>query len=90
MLVVGGLTNGHIGSMIQPLELTKNQRRKKRRKEGRITSEHLKVILKGFTSVYLSDPPCKDGNARFTTVPLKLQSNQKCERYCYFSVSKGC
>ena len=69
MLVVGGLTNGHIGSMIQPLELTKNQRRKKRRKEGRITSEHLKV---GFISVYLSDPPCKDGNARFTTVPLKL------------------
>ncbi|XP_023345112.1 uncharacterized protein LOC111714277 isoform X3 [Eurytemora carolleeae] len=44
MLVVGGLTNGHIGSMIQPLELTKNQRRKKRRKEGRITSEHLKNV----------------------------------------------
>ena len=71
MLVVGGLTNGHVGSMIQPLELTKNQRRKKRRKEGRITSEHLKVILEGFISVYSCDPPCKDGNARFTAVPLK-------------------
>ena len=27
--------------------------------------------LKGLYSVISSDPPCKDGNARFTTVPLK-------------------
>ena len=26
----------------------------------------------GTKSVIWSDPPCKDGNARFTTVPLKL------------------
>jgi len=25
----------------------------------------------------LSDPPCKDGNARFTTEPLKAESDQK-------------
>ena len=27
--------------------------------------------LKGTVSVISSDPPCKDGNARFTTVPLE-------------------
>ena len=31
---------------------------------------------KGTVSVVLSDPPCKDGNAWFTTVPLKALSDQ--------------
>ena len=28
-------------------------------------------LLKGIVSVTLSDPPCEDGNALFTTVTLK-------------------
>ena len=32
--------------------------------------------FKGTVSVVLSDPPCKDGNAWFTTVPLKALSDQ--------------
>ena len=32
--------------------------------------------IKGTVSVISSDPPCKDGNARFTTVPLKALSDQ--------------
>ena len=31
--------------------------------------------LEGTVSVILSDPPCKDGNDRFTTVPLKALSD---------------
>ena len=31
-----------------------------------------------------SNPPCKDGNARFTTVPLKLYSDYRCGRYSRF------
>ena len=27
--------------------------------------------VKGIVRVISSDPPCKDGNTRFTTVPLK-------------------
>ena len=34
--------------------------------------------LKGTESVISSDPPCKDGNVRFTTVPLKPCSDKKC------------
>ena len=35
------------------------------------------VWLKGTAlRVTLSDPPCKDGNTRFTTVPLKALSGQ--------------
>jgi len=26
--------------------------------------------------IILSEPPCKDGNTRFTTVPLKVLSDQ--------------
>ena len=36
-------------------------------------------IIKGTVSVILSDPPCKDGNIRFTTVlfqPLTVQRGQ--------------
>ena len=33
-------------------------------------------VLKGTVSVFLSDPLCKDDNARFTTVPLKSLSDQ--------------
>jgi len=29
------------------------------------------ISLKGTVSAISSDPPCKDGNARFTTVSLK-------------------
>ena len=32
--------------------------------------------LKGAVSVISSDPPSKDNNARFTTVPLKALSDQ--------------
>ena len=28
-------------------------------------------FIKGTVSIILSDPPCKDGNTRFTTVPWK-------------------
>ena len=28
------------------------------------------IYIKGTVCVFLSDPRCKDGNARFTTVPL--------------------
>ena len=52
-------------------------------------NEHSKCfkffIFKGTVSVISSDPPWKDGNARFTTVPLKPKSDQKCGRYrCFF------
>ena len=30
-----------------------------------------KILIKGTVSVVFSEPPCKDGNARFTTLPLK-------------------
>ena len=32
--------------------------------------------LKGTLSIISSDPPCKDANAQFTTVPLKPLSDQ--------------
>ena len=38
--------------------------------------EPLIVLLKRTVSVTSSDPPCKDDNARFTTVPLKALSDQ--------------
>ena len=37
----------------------------------KIMKEVCKIyLLKDFVSVISSDPPCKDGNVRFTTVPL--------------------
>ena len=46
-------------------------------------NEHSKCfkffIFKGTVSVISSDPPWKDGNARFTTVPLKPKSDQNVE-----------
>ena len=39
-------------------------------------------------SVISSDPPCKDGNARFTTVLLKALSDQVWIRYACFCVIK--
>ena len=39
-----------------------------------------KFLHKGTLCVISSDPPCKDGNDRFTTVPLKLFSVKKCGR----------
>ena len=47
-------------------------------KQGRI------VLLKGTVSVISSDSSCKDDDARFTTVPLKPFSDQKCGRYRRF------
>ena len=34
------------------------------------------MFIKGTASLISSDPPCKDDNARFTTVPLKALSDQ--------------
>ena len=34
------------------------------------------ILLKGTVSIISSDPPCKDGNAQFTIVPLKPISDQ--------------
>ena len=34
--------------------------------------------FKGTVSVISSDPPCRDGISRFTTIPLKRQSDQFC------------
>ena len=45
------------------------------------TSVPLKIPLKGTVSVISSDPPWKDGNARFTTVHLKAYSDQLWFRY---------
>ena len=39
------------------------------------------VLLKGTVSVISSDHQYTDGNARFTTEPLKPISNKKCVRY---------
>ena len=50
---------------------------------------HYYYGFKGTVSVISRDPLCKDGNARFKTVPLKLLSNKKCGRYCRFFYSKS-
>ena len=42
-------------------------------------------MFKGNVSVISSDPTCKDGNARLTTIPLNPLSDLKCGRYCNFS-----
>ena len=36
----------------------------------------LRFNLKGSVSIISSEPPCKDGNSRYTTVPLKPLSEQ--------------
>ena len=41
--------------------------------------------VKGTVSVILSRTPGKDGNARFTTEPMKPKSDQKCGGYLRFS-----
>ena len=38
-------------------------------------------VIKGSISVISKDPPCKAGNARFTTVDLKALSDQVLNRY---------
>ena len=42
---------------------------------GRLGATNIKVF-KGTVRVILSDPLFKDGNSRFTTVPLKHLSDQ--------------
>ena len=46
-------------------------------------------LFKGTVSVISNDPPCKDGNTQFTTVPLKPLSDKKCGRYFRFSKFKS-
>ena len=38
---------------------------------GQIKYRNNFVFFKGTVCVTLDDPPCKDGNFRFTSVPLK-------------------
>ena len=38
-----------------------------------------KKSFKETVSVILSDPPCKDSNTLFTSVPLKPDRDQKCD-----------
>ena len=62
-----------------------NMKKMKKTTKSRSFLEKLKVkyfilfslqatVLEGTVSVILSDPPCKDGNAWFTTVPCKALS----------------
>ena len=51
-------------------------KRKERKIKSRLVLFYLKLVLKGTVSVISSDPPCKDDNARFSTVPLKALSDQ--------------
>ena len=45
-------------------------------------------MLKRTVSVILIDPPCKEDNVRFTTVPLKTLSGQLLIEYPCFCESK--
>ena len=40
------------------------------------SSKKLNFSIEGSVSEVSSDPPCKDGNAPFTTIPLKALSDQ--------------
>ena len=42
---------------------------------NQIDSSCIFIKLKSTVSISSSDPPCKDGNARFTTVPLPPSSD---------------
>ena len=42
-------------------------------------------FIKGTVVAISSDPPVKEGHLRFTTIPFKLLSDQKCERYHRFN-----
>ena len=46
-------------------------------------------VFKGTVSVILSDPPCKNGNARLTTVPLQALSDQVIKFFYTFCSDKG-
>lgn len=43
-----------------------------------ILSEPQFKCVKGTESVILSDTPCKDGDARYQTVPLYVRREQRC------------
>jgi len=49
---------------------------------------HNNLLVKGTGSLISSDPPCKNGNTRFTTVPLKALSDQVWKRYSFFCIFK--
>ena len=42
------------------------------------SSHTIIYLFKGTVSVILSDPPCKDVNARYITIPFKVLSDQVC------------
>ena len=46
-------------------------------------------MFKRTVSVISSDPPCKNGNLLFTTIPLEPVSDNKCGRYRRFPDSKS-
>ena len=41
-------------------------------------------LVKGTIRIFSSDPPCKDGNARFTTVSLNLSLMKNVEHFGVF------
>ena len=45
------------------------------------------LMFKGTVSIISSDPPCKDGYARFRTVPPKPYSDQKWGKWIFLWVS---
>ena len=45
-------------------------------------------VIKGAVSIISSDPPCKEGNARFTTVPLKPWCVRWIQRYVCVNLLK--
>jgi len=54
-------------------------------------NNHLQLYqIKRTVSVFSSDPPYKDVNARFTTAPLKPFSGEKYGRYCVLMTRKEC
>ena len=40
--------------------------------------QKIQFNIRGTVSVIFNDPPCKDGKAQFTAVPLKPLSDQTC------------
>ena len=54
------------------------------------TFTNISLYLKTFIySVISCDPPCKNGNSRFTTVPLKPKPSKTLEEIVVFSDSKS-
>jgi len=56
----------------------------KKRRSGLLAGHTCVQYVKRTESVILSRTPGKDGNARFTTEPMKPKSDQNCGRYLRF------